>query len=212
MVAHELHISSNMKSLLFLIPFFSSLAMACDISVVKTMVPWNSQTTHTGLCIDRYFEGRHLLTTSISDEIPVLFEDLDNMVFDDMLLVELNNSAPLEERGRLEVLKKIFSSYKQSLKNPWGACDLKMYSGENEISFEDFHISSREEGGQPGTRRMLTKDDVSKPSWRVFCPNSAGQKVLLKRGDYFFVFVDFYENKTLTSTKAHFAKFLFSLR
>lgn len=176
------------------------------------MIPLKGETIHSNLCLDRYFEERELITTSISDELPVLFQDFDNMVFDDILLIETQKSLPLEEKGRLEILESIFQSYKSSLKSPYGSCDLKLLSGEKEISFEVFQILAREEGGQPGTRRMLTKDDVSQPNWQVFCSNSSGEKILFKSGTYFFVFVDIYENKTLQNTSAHLAKFLFSFR
>jgi hypothetical protein len=201
-----------MKFVALIFIAFSAHAYACDVQIVKTIIPLNQQLNHTLLCADQYFEKRSPLTLSADDESGMIFQDPIDMVFYDMILFESPLTLPLEEEGRLQLIDTLFESYKRSLKNHWGTCELKIQSNARDLSLADFHIVSRTEGGQPGTRRMLTKDDVEAPSWQVLCPTSDGQMKIFKSGSYFFVFVDVYENKTLSKTKAHMAKFLFSFR
>ncbi|MBY0383621.1 hypothetical protein K2X05_00555 [bacterium] len=199
--------------LLFFTTFvFFSQTWACDFNVVKSIVPLEQKTQFSELCLNDYFEKRDLAFQSLSDETMKIVPDAETLVFDDMILFETNKTLPLEENGRLELVEQIFNQYMSNLKAYNGLCELQIYSGEQKLSLNDFLILQRTEGGQPGTRRQLTKDDVASPSWKLLCPNQEGQPYVLKSGKYFFVFVDVYENKTFTSTKSHLAKFMFSFR
>lgn len=190
----------------------SSQSSACDFNITKSVVPLEQQTEFSNLCLDTYFEKRDLAFQSLSEETVKFVPDAEALVFDDMVLFETTQPSPLEESGRLVLIEQIFNLYMANLKAYNGQCELQMYSGEQRLSLNDFLVLQRTEGGQPGTRRQLTKDDVANPSWKLLCPNKDGQPYVLKSGKYFFVFIDVYENKTLASTKTHLAKYMFSFR
>lgn len=189
--------------------------MACDFVIKKTVVPLNSQTEHTGICLDDYFLSRDLAFNGFSREtnLPILKPNFVDINFDDMLLFELPKNAekPLGPVGRFRFAEEILLQFFSSLKNKNGPCYLRLYDGEQLLSFKDFKLISREEGGQPGTRLMLTKDDVKNPYWEMLCFSEKGPLEVVKKGQYFFIFADVYENVSITTTKTHFSKFLFSL-
>lgn len=191
---------------------FISQAGACDFNIVKSVIPLEQKTEFSELCLNTYFEKRDLAFQSLSEETVQIVPDAETLVFDDMVLFESNKTLPLEEQGRLELIEQIFNQYISNLKAYNGKCELQMFSGEQRLTISDFLILQRSEADQPGTRRQLTKDDVASPNWKLLCPNKDGQPYVLKSGKYFFVFIDVYENKTISSTKAHFSKFLFSFR
>ena len=196
----------------FLLLIFFAKSEACNFNVMKTMIPLEQKTEFSDLCLNDYFQKRDLAFQSLIDGTIQMKPDAETLVFDDMILFETTRTLPLEEKGRLELIEQIFIQYTSNLKAYNGKCELQMYSGEQKISLNDFLILQRTEGGQPGTRRQLTKDDVVSPGWKLLCPNKDGQLYTLKSGKYFFVFIDVYENKTLSATKTHLAKFLFSFR
>jgi hypothetical protein len=193
--------------------FFQSYA--CDLQIRKTGNPINQQTTHEGLCLDDYFATRDLAFHSINiDSMKFLMsKSLTTMQYDDMILFDLppQTPKPLGDTGRLTLVKTILSSYFNNLRNEFGACSLSLYDGTNVLTIDDFKLSARDIEGQPGTRLMLTKDDVKNPAWEMTCPTESGAQSVAKSGKYFFIFVDVHENMSISTTTAHYSQFLFSL-
>ncbi len=196
--------------------FVTVESSACDFQITKTAGQLNSQTHHKDLCLQDYFQQRNLGFQSLSRDAVnyVIISDLEKMYFDDMLLFEMphQKGIPLEKAGRLKWVKEIYIQYFASLKNEYGACSLRLYSGKELLSLNDFIPTERDVNGQPGSRLMLTKDDIQNPSWELACPSATGAMEVSKKGKYFFMFVDIYENKNLTQTQTHFSQFLFSLQ
>lgn len=189
----------------------------CEFVVTKTMIPIDKKTSHQNLCLRDYMINRDLAFHSLSEtqQGSIIFVKNDKtMQFDDMLLFELpkQNGKPLENQGRLELVKLILGSFFSELKNSYGSCELKLYSDSKELTLADFKESARDADGQPGTRLMLRKDDVANPRWELICPLESGDKEVVKSGDYFFIFVDVYENTGENEKlKGHLSRFLFSL-
>ena len=134
------------------------------------------------------------------------------MQYDDMILFNLPNQdgTSLGESGRLALVKNLLAVYFKSLKNEHGSCDLSLYEGTQLLKLENFKLIARTIDGNPGTRLMLTKDDVKNPSWKMLCPNENGIFNVAKSGNYFFIFADVHENVTISTTTTHFSQFLFS--
>ncbi len=201
-----------MKSLLLLLLPLTSFA--CPLEVTKTM---HANLAGPGLgCINEYFSARNLGQISLGESEHTgkqfVFRDVADMVFDEHILFRITEqSGPLEKEGRKKVAQEIFQFYLNSLKNDSGICDLQLYSGDRRLSLADFRDFERTLADQPGSRIMLTKEDVAHPSWKLVCQEN-GQSKIEKEGKYFFLFVDVYENKTLQNTRDHLAYYLFSLR
>lgn len=189
-------------------------SFACPLEVTKTM---HANLAGPGLgCIDEYFSSRNLGQISLGESEHTgkqfIFRDSADMVFDEHILFRLSEqSAPLEQEGRKKIAQEIFQFYLSSLKNDAGKCELQLYSGEKRLGLADFKEFERSLADQPGSRIMLTKEDVAQPSWKLICQEN-GQAKIEKEGKYFFLFVDVYENKTLQNTRDHLAYYLFSLR
>lgn len=210
----------GLRSMIFLFFVLStgqalSQSAACDFVIKKTVYPLYNQTEHEGVCLEDYFLSRDLAFHSFDrlTNTALLSPNAIDINFDDMLLFELpkKSGTPLDERGRLGLVEQILGQFFESLKNNYGACYLRLYEGSQLLSLRDFKKSARDAGGQPGTRLMLTKDDVKDPSWEMVCPSQKGPLQVAKKGKYFFIFADVHENVSLTTTKTHFAQFLFSL-
>jgi hypothetical protein len=196
--------------------FFSFLqSYACDLQIRKTANPINQQTVHQDLCLDDYFAARNLAFHSISANSMqfLMSKSATTMQYDDMILFDLplQTAKPLGEAGRLAVVKTILTSYFSSLRNEFGACTLSLYDGAAILTIDDFKLTARDIEGQPGTRLMLTKDDVKNPAWEMTCPTESGSYEVAKSGKYFFIFVDVHENVSITTTTTHYSQFLFSL-
>lgn len=196
--------------------FFGFLqSYACDLQIRKTANPINQQTQHEHLCLNDYFANRDLAFHSISINSMqfLMSKSLTTMQYDDMILFDLpaQTVKPLGDSGRLAVVKTILSSYFNNLRNEFGACSLSLYDGAKVLTIDDFKLSARNIEGQPGTRLMLTKDDVADPAWEMTCPTESGAQSVAKSGNYFFIFVDVYENVSISTTTTHYSQFLFSL-
>jgi hypothetical protein len=197
--------------LLLLLPLTS---LACPMEVTKTM---HANLAGPGLgCIETYFGSRNLGQISLGESEHTgkqyLFRDTADMVFDEHFLFRLTEqTGPLEKMGRKKIAQEIFQKYLQSLKNDIGQCELQLFSAERRLGLEDFRDLERSMADQPGSRIMLTKEDVTAPSWKLICQEN-GQAKVEKEGKYFFLLVDVYENKSLLNTKDHLAYYLFSLR
>lgn len=192
----------------------STSAFACEIEVTKTM---HERLAGPGLgCVETYFETRNLAEISLGENehngTPYIFKDPMDMTFDEHILIRLPYaSTPLGKEKRKSVAQSIFRTYLKSLKFNGEPCQLQLYSGEKVLSLDDFMDFERSLSDQPGSRIMLTKDDVSNPSWKLTCGNLDSAKVV-KEGKYFFLFVDVYENTNPLKLKDHLAYYLFSLR
>jgi hypothetical protein len=199
----------------FLIVFGFLQSYACDLQIRKTANPINQQTVHQDLCLDDYFAARDLAFHSISVNSMqfLMSKSSTTMQYDDMILFDLpaQTAKPLGEIGRLSVVKTILASYLNSLRNEFGVCTMELYDGKKILTIEDFKLSARDIEGQPGTRLMLTKDDVADPAWRMTCPTGSGSYEVAKSGNYFFMFVDVHENVSIATTTTHYSQFLFSL-
>lgn len=193
--------------------FFQS--SACDLQIRKTANPINQQTVHEGLCLDEYFATRDLAFHSISINSMqfLMSKSPTTLQYDDMILFDLppETPKPLGESGRLAVVKTILSSYFSHLRNEFGSCTLSLYDGTQTLTIDDFKKFPRDIEGQPGTRLILTKDDVKNPSWEMTCPTESGASYVAKSGKYFFIFVDVHENVSISTTTTHYSQFLFSL-
>ena len=193
--------------------FFQS--SACYLIIRKTANPINQQTVHENLCLDDYFAKRDLAFHSISINAMqfLMSKNLSTMHYDDMILFDLpaQTVTPLGEAGRLAVVKTILTAYFNNLSNEFGACSLTLFDGTKALTMDDFKLSARNIEGQPGTRLMLTKDDVKNPAWEMSCPTESGAHEVTKSGEYFFIFVDVYENISIATTTTHYSQFLFSL-
>ncbi len=203
--------------MLFIIKLLLSVAHAttCPITVNKTMLPLDHQVYHQDLCINNYFLKRDLAKNSVGEDkngFAVIVEDKVTLDFDDMLLFSTSLPLPLGETGRLELIGEIYKSYLTSLKSEHGVCELKIFSDKTQLSINDFIKSDREEGGQPGTRLSLTKDDIKNPSWELWCTDKDQKMVLTKQGSYIFVFIDVYENIGTTGLIDHLTQFLLAFR
>lgn len=211
-----------MKTLaIVIIVFFSSTlshamtSPVCDFHVIKSVVP---RMDDGASCLQDYFAGHNLAQFSLSFQTGTPIYDSVTMQFDDMLLFTLPHTNPLGESGRTALVEEIFQAYQSSLRDMMGACTANIYSGDKLLSLKDFSKHKREEGGQPGTRLMIKSEDISSPHWELLCQDAAGKPVLAKEGNYFFIFVDVYENLALSDHKAtpkyvgHLAKYLFSYR
>ena len=198
---------------LIFLGFFQS--NACDLQIRKTANPINQQTVHQDLCLDDYFAARDLAFHSISINSMqfLMSKSPATMQYDDMILFDLplQTTKPLGEAGRLTVVKTILSSYFGSLRNEFGVCTLSLYDGVTALTIDDFKLSARDIEGQPGTRLMLTKDDVKNPFWEMMCPTESGSRYVAKSGKYFFIFADVHENVSISTTTTHYSQFLFSL-
>lgn len=181
----------------------------CDKNIVKVAVPIKAE-GKTSLCFDEYFYIRDLANKSISDDTAQVFNDTQKMQFDDMLLFSYD--SPMGEAGRVAIIRDIYQSYKQSLRNEYGACTVSLFSGSKELTIADFKQESREAEGQPGTRLIIKSEDISEPRWQLQCPSATGELVVSKTDDYFFIFIDVYENIGTMNLKNHLSKFLFSYR
>jgi hypothetical protein len=188
---------------------------ACDLQIRKTANPINQQTEHEGLCLNEYFAIRDLAFHSISVNSMyfLMSKSPTTMQYDDMILFDLppHTAKPLGESGRLTVVRTILSSYFSHLRNEFGTCTLSLYDGSQKLTIDNFQRFSRDIEGQPGTRLMLTKDDVKDPSWEMTCPTASGASSVAKSGKYFFIFVDVHENLSISTTTTHYSQFLFSL-
>lgn len=199
-------------ALLFCKPLF-----ACDIQIKKTAYPILGSVIHNNLCIDEYFKTRDLASYQISNTSMtfLMSKSATSLQYDDMILFDLPIAItlPLEDEGQLRIVKRILNAYFDSLRSEFGPCKLKMFDGEIELSLEDFKVTQRNLDGQPGSRMMLTKDDVAIPHWELKCPvNQEGDLEVVKSGHYFFVFADVHENVSIKTTTTHYAQFLFSFR
>ncbi len=197
-----------------LLASFSTTAFACEIEVTKTM---HERLAGPGLgCLETYFESRNLAEISLGENehngTPYLFKDPMDMTFDEHILIRLPSiSTPLGKEKRKSVAQSIFRTYLKSLKFNGESCHLQLYSDEKILGLDDFIDFERSLSNQPGSRIMLTKDDVSNPSWKLTCGNLENEKVV-KEGKYFFLFVDLYENTDPLKLKDHLSYYLFSLR
>lgn len=212
---------TNLKGLSQMIHLFSILlatlsthALACEIEITKTM---HDRLAGPGLgCINQYFESRNLAEISLGENehngTPYLFKDPMDMTFDEHILFRLpSNSGPLGKDARKAIAQSIYRSYLSTLKFNGQSCQLQLFAGDNVLGLEDFSDFERSLSDQPGSRIMLTKDDVSNPSWKLICGNM-GQEKIVKEGKYFFLFVDVYENTNPLKLKDHLSYYLFSLR
>lgn len=200
-----------MFSILVSVFVFASSAFGseCDKRITKVMIPMSFD-AEQGICFDDYFANRNLSKISISSDDGALFEDAKNMAFDDMLLFSYDK--PMGEEGRLNIAKEIYQSYRQSLKDPMGACDIQLWNGDKQLQVTDFQIAKREAEGQPGTRIIIKSEDFKSPSWKLVCKSVLGGENVVKQGKYFFVFVDVYENIGTANLKNHLSQYLFSHR
>lgn len=182
----------------------------CDKSIKKVLMPLSFD-TEQGMCFDDYFSQRNLTKISINDD-GQMFPDTNNMAFDDWLLFAYEK--PMGESGRLQIVKEIYQSYRSSLKNEFGFCDIQLWSADKQLQVEDFQIVQREEAGQPGTRITIQSENVVDPSWKLVCTSPFDEsKKVVKQGKYFFIFVDVYENiGTAAGLDNHLSKYLFSHR
>lgn len=191
-------------------------AADCDLLVTKVSVPFLSPDVEGPLCLEDYFELRKLASYSIGQSklgTPTLFYDTENIQFDDMFLFKPNSTDRLGNEGRLSLVKSIYRALLSSLQNEFGTCSLHLYSATKELTIEDFLYYHREEAGQPGSRLMLTYEDVTGSRWELLCSDDQGKEVVEKAGTYFFIFVDVYENiGTIPTLQDHLSKYLISLR
>lgn len=187
----------------------SSFGADCDKQIKKVMVPMAFD-KEAGICFDEYFAKRDLAKYSLSELSGAVVEASDYMAFDDMIL--FTYALPMGEEGRLKIAREIYQTYLSSLKNSVGACSYKIFDGEKQLNVTDFQIGVREAEGQPGSRIILKSEDLKTPSWKLECPNENGQSVVAKSGNYFFLFVDVYENIGTSNLQGHLTQFLFSSR
>lgn len=200
----------------FVLVFYKPV-LACEIQIKKTAYPILGSINHENLCIDDYFKTRDLATYQISNTSMtfLMSKSTTSLQYDDMILFELPSTTalPLKDEGRLTLVKQILDAYFGSLRNENGQCHLQMYDGDKTLSLKDFKIVPRDLDGQPGSRMILTKDDVLNPRWELLCPvNQEGSLGVFKSGNYFFVFADVHENVSIKTTTTHYAQFLFSFR
>lgn len=212
--------SWGLKSLIAVFIFAASSAQAesCDLKIFATSMAIEGQTKDLDLCLDQYTEARNIGMYSQSEGFNGkidLVRDPQYIQFYDMFLFE-TGTKPLGETGRLDLVKSIYASFQKSLKNEFGRCEMKITAGTKAnptprtLTIDDFIFYVREEGGQPGSRLMLTKDDVTAPQWELVCPNGAGGTLVEKSGNYFFVFIDVYENLGTGNLRGHLSQVLFS--
>lgn len=191
--------------------FFSSAHADCDFSINATLIPMESAAP---VCLQDYFNARDLAHVSLvnNSQSFSLKRDEERMQFNDQVAFQLAaQNGRLLEKGRLELIDKIAAAHAASLKDVFGACELKMFSGEKRLMIEDFKVSARNSEGVEGTRRMLRSDkDVESPRWELVCKDAAGNEMVEKSGTYFFVFIDVYENLEAANAKGHYAQFLWS--
>ncbi len=205
---------------LFLFSFSSSAVqvpdVVCDVLVTNTMVSLEAKSTHEGLCLSDYMLKRDFAFKSLSENqagATIIINDPEKMYFNDSFLFQVAEAKknPLEDEGRLAIVQKIVSLFFSELKNKHGSCELKLYSDQKRLMLADFKQFARKAEDLPGTRLMLTRDDVKNPSWELECPNAKNEKEISKSGNYFFLFVDVYQNKAEKRFKGHVAELLFSL-
>lgn len=191
-------------------------SQACDFEITKTELPLENKVRHENLCLENYFEKRDLGRFSLGEDhrtgAPVIFRDTANSSFGEMYLFKTNSDDLLGIQGRLALAKKVYANYMNSLRNDFGACKLEIRSGDRLLSIEDFIPSERNEAEQPGSRLMLTKDDVKSPHWKLLCADANGKEKIEKEGDYFFIFVDIYDNISPGTLQNNLGKYLFSFR
>lgn len=202
-----------MKSLFALAALvISTPSFACEIQLTKTELPIQANNP----CLDTYFQTRNLGQFTLGEDertgVPKIYRDYSDLSFGELLLFKLENNAPLGAAGRKAAVEKIYQSYMNNLRNDFGACTMQIFAAEKQIQFSDLIESARSIANQPGTRMMLTKDDVKNPSWKLICNDQSGKEVVEKSGNYFFFFVDVYENTTPQNLKDHLSNYLFSFR
>lgn len=201
-------------SLLWMTLSHASAQKICSIDVQKTLFPMEGENYHQGLCINDYFLKRDLTNFSTGEDkfgLPLILNDTVQMVFDDMLLIQ----TPIDtttDANRIELIKRIYASYMNSLKNQYGSCELIIKSGDKKLTVNDLKVFERTANDQTGSRLMLTKDDVTDPRWMLICPNQAGDYTITKSGNYFFMFIDLYGNDGKTNLKGNLVQFLMSFR
>lgn len=203
--------------LLFSILLVGFSSHACDFQIDKIAVPLKDMTIQSPICLEDYFIARDFANYSQGFDRRgnlEIIQDAENIYFNDMLLFSLpgKEKIPLQAAGRLKLVKNIYAQLFSHMNGYFGACELNLYDGNKKLSIDDFKFYAREEEGQPGSRLMLTTTDIPKSRWEVVCPLKEGGTYVTKSGNYFFLFVDVYENiGTSANLKDHFAQFLFSL-
>jgi hypothetical protein len=197
--------------------FAASGASTCDVQINQTMVPMSiDNSVGTPLCMEDYFKVRDMAFKSLTGDptgARYLTNDLESISFNDMFTFSLpgRENIPLGEKGRLELIVNTLTQFKASLTNGVGTCELKIYGDGKELSIGDFKKYDRTEEGQPGTRLTLNDHEVKKQSWELICPTiKKGETYVAKKGTYFYIFVDVYENQGDKNLNGHFSKFLFS--
>jgi hypothetical protein len=197
--------------------FASNGAGACDVQINQTMVPMSTDdSVVTPICMEDYFKVRDMAFKSLTGDptgARYLTNDFENISFNDMFTFSLpgRENIPLGEKGRVELVENTIKKFKASLTNGVGTCELKIYSDGKELFLKDFIKYNRTEEGQPGTRLTLNDHEVKNQSWELICPTiKKGETYVAKKGTYFYIFVDVYENVGTKNLSGHFSKFLFS--
>jgi hypothetical protein len=187
----------------------------CDFVIYRVMVPLKNKVDTNPICLNEYFQLRDLGQFSYIDNSKgkiVSYQDKQSIQLEDIILFEVSEKL-LGIKGRLKYIKEIYKKLNGSIKNDFGLCHVNLMDDDKTLSINDFILTAREEGDHPGSRLMLTNDDIKNPHWELICTNSMGIQKIVKKGTYVFIFIDIYENiGTKTIFSHHMAKYLFHLK
>lgn len=192
-----------------------SFANDCDFVIDRTQVPLSGTTVHSALCLEEYATQRDFANMSLGEtELGKLYEfrDPTGIYFYDMMTFITPVTSLLGNDGRKSLVTRMYNAILSSLKNEFGACQLEMYSGDKKLSLNDFIKAARDAQGHPGTRLILTKDDVPSPRWLLQCPTQSGEVQVVKKGNYFFTFAEVYESNGDPKLKGNLAQYLLSFK
>lgn len=183
-------------------------AFACEFTVVQTaVVPW---TITMPACLEDHLLSRDLAHLSLDIHSGRIVEDPAEMNFYEGVFLDPQSSEALGREKRVEMIKKIFATYTNSLRNQNGICSLKLYKGLDELKIDDFIYEDHVLDGQKGSRLLLRSKDGEDYSWELHCPGKDGLRKLSKTGTYFFIFVDYYEMAENPSLTKDFSQYLLS--
>lgn len=189
-------------------------AQNCPVQVYGTSLPLPKEIFEKQkgkpMCMVDYAAIRkfHLLASDLDKGVMVA--EPERLRSYDQLLVKMHPALKAKRKfgteGRTKIIAQTWKQMLGSMTTSYGTCDLEFRGSGMKLDFMAHGPLARidQETDNPGTRFMLKSEDYDQPSWSLKCPlkSDSGDIEMrtVKRGNYFFVFVDMYENEKDTSS------------